>query len=219
MKVFDGLHAFPWTNLSANNCNTYLAFRDRKILVDPGHEHLFAHVREGLNALSLSMEDIDLVLVTHAHPDHMEAARLFQVRGVPVALHGAETAFSRQMGPTALDAADLSRFEPDILLQAGDLRVGSMEFQVIHTPGHSPGSVSLYWPEMKALFPGDVLFEQSIGRTDLAGGDGEALKESISLLSQLDVEILLPGHGGIISGGSRVRANFEEIERIWFAYL
>ncbi len=91
--------------------------------------------------------------------------------------------------------------------------------QVIHTPGHSPGSVSLYWHEKKALFTGDVVFKQGVGRTDLPGGNGEILKESIKRLSHLDVEEMLPGHGEIVSGGELVKTNFQEIERLWFADL
>ncbi len=113
----------------------------------------------------------------------------------------------------------LSDFEPDIVLQAGELIIGNLRFQIIHTPGHSPGSFCLYWPDRKALFTGDVVFNQGVGRTDLPGGDGQALKESILRLSHLDVEYLLPGHGEPISGRDLVRSNFAEIERVWFEYI
>jgi glyoxylase-like metal-dependent hydrolase (beta-lactamase superfamily II) len=94
-----------------------------------------------------------------------------------------------------------------------------MKFQVIHAPGHSPGSICIYWPQEKTLITGDVLFYQGIGRTDLPGGNGQTLKESIKSLSRLDVEHLLPGHGEVVSGRELVKRNFSEVERVWFQYI
>ena len=117
------------------------------------------------------------------------------------------------------EALGLQRFEPEILLQEGELKVGTLHFRVLHTPGHSPGSICLYWPREKALFAGDLIFSQGVGRTDLPGGDGEELKGSIKKVSELDVEVLLPGHGEVISSRELVQANFSAVERVWFAYL
>jgi glyoxylase-like metal-dependent hydrolase (beta-lactamase superfamily II) len=69
------------------------------------------------------------------------------------------------------------------------------------------------------LFTGDVVFNQGVGRIDVPGGNGEELKESIRKISRLEVDHLLPGHGDVISGRDDVKANFAEIERVWFAYL
>ena len=80
--------------------------------------------------------------------------------------------------------------------------------KVFHTPGHSPGSVSLYWPDKKVLFTGDLIFKDGVGRTDLPGGDSSLLKESIKRLKGLEIEWLLPGHGDMVSGAKEVRANF-----------
>ncbi|MRR38188.1 MBL fold metallo-hydrolase, partial [bacterium] len=104
-------------------------------------------------------------------------------------------------------------------LQEGDLALGDKSFRIILTPGHSPGSASLYWPEKKALFTGDVVFSQSIGRTDLPGGSGKQLKESISRLAELDVEVLCPGHGDIVAGRENVKKNFKLIKDFWFNQL
>ena len=94
-----------------------------------------------------------------------------------------------------------------------------IEMDIFHTPGHSPGSITLYWPSQKALFTGDLVFKEGLGRTDLPGGDGSKLKKSIKRLTDLDVEWLLPGHGEIISGAEKVRKNFAEIEQFYFAYV
>lgn len=97
--------------------------------------------------------------------------------------------------------------------------MGDETFQVISTPGHSPGSLCLYWPKQKALFSGDVVFSGGIGRTDFPGGNGKLLKESIQRLAQLDVEYLLPGHGEALRGRKAVETNFQMIEHQWFGYL
>jgi glyoxylase-like metal-dependent hydrolase (beta-lactamase superfamily II) len=91
--------------------------------------------------------------------------------------------------------------------------------QVFHTPGHSPGSLCLYWPMQKALFSGDLVFKEGLGRTDLPGGEGATIKESIKRMSQLDVELLLSGHGEIVSGAQEVKSNFDQIEDFWFRYV
>lgn len=215
LKIAEDLYAFLWLDPRANNANTYFINGTKKILVDPGHYHHFGHVRDSLSAFSLDAEEIDLVIVTHAHPDHLEAVRAFSLASTLIALHHVETAFLRTSG-AHMGFAD---FEPHLLLQEGELEVGDITLQIIHSPGHSPGSISLYWPEREALFSGDVIFSQGLGRTDLPGGNGQELKESIRTLSRLPVSHLLPGHGEVVSGRERVRANFEDVETVWFAYI
>ena len=219
MKLFDDLHAFLWFNPGANNCNTFLIDGPKKILVDPGHYSLFGHVRDNLERLSLGPEDMDCVIITHGHPDHIEGMQTFQGTPASIAIHALEWDFVKDRAPHYGESAGAGDFEPDVLLREGDLNVGDYHFQVIHTPGHSPGSVCIYWPERKVLFSGDVVFNQGVGRTDLPGGNGDELKDSIRGISRLDVEYLLPGHGDIIQGRDFVKANFSEIERVWFAYL
>ncbi len=156
MKISENLYAFVWTNPTANNCNAYFVDGKKKILVDPGHHHLFGHVEDELSALSLSPQDIDIVIITHGHPDHMEGIKIFADTSTLIAIHASEMDFIRETAPQYGEALGISNFEPDILLQEGDLKIGDLTFQVIHTPGHSPGSICLYWTEKKALFTGDV---------------------------------------------------------------
>jgi hydroxyacylglutathione hydrolase len=219
MKVSEVLHAFVWHDPTVNNANSYLINGSKKILIDPGHDHLFGNVKDHLSRLSITPQDIDLILLTHGHPDHAEAVRGFSKSQALIALHEAELDFVKKLAPHYGTAMGVKDFEPQILMREGELQVGDMQFQIIHTPGHSPGSICLYWPQEKALITGDVIFYQGIGRTDLPGGDGPALKESIRRLSSLEVEHLLPGHGEVVSGRELVKRNFSEVKRVWFQYI
>jgi glyoxylase-like metal-dependent hydrolase (beta-lactamase superfamily II) len=219
MKVFDGLHAFMWTSMSANNCNAYLIDGPARVLIDPGHLHLFDHVTVALRGIGIELSDIDLVIATHAHPDHFEAVKLFKNEPALFALGVEDWRMIQEIGKHMGPAFDLEAFTPDFFLQAGKMNVKGLELEIIPTPGHSLGSVSLYWPEKKALFTGDVLFRDGLGRTDLPGGNGESLKRSIKSLESLDTEWVLPGHGEIVSGSAQVKSNFKRVEDLWFGYI
>ncbi|HNS15808.1 MAG TPA: MBL fold metallo-hydrolase, partial [Syntrophorhabdaceae bacterium] len=95
--------------------------------------------------------------------------------------------------------------------------IGGRAFQVIPTPGHSPGSLCLYWKEKRTLISGDTLFYMGVGRTDLPGGDAELLAESIKRLAELDIEHLIPGHGELIRGEKAIKKNFQLIINELFA--
>ena len=166
MKIFEGLEAFLWMDPSTNNCNTYLITEHKNILIDPGHHHLFSHVIENLALLSMSLEDIDMVIITHGHPDHLEAVRRFATSSTPIAIGETELHFIRQVAPHYGQALGIPNFEPQILFRQGELHLNGLDLHVIPSPGHSPGSICLYWPEKKALFTGDVIFNGGIGRTD-----------------------------------------------------
>jgi hydroxyacylglutathione hydrolase len=219
VKVSEELHAFVWQDPTTNNSNTYLINGSKKILIDPGHFHLFGNVKDHLSKLSINLQDIDLIILTHGHPDHVEAVRAFSNFHALVALHETELDFIKTLAPHYGAAMGITSFEPTIFLREGDLLVDDLIFQVLHAPGHSPGSICLYWPQEKALFTGDVIFYQGIGRTDLPGGSGQSLKQSIKNLSRLEVEHLLPGHGEVVSGRELVKRNFSEVERMWFQYI
>jgi len=215
------VHTFIWKSLSANNCNTYLIDGPTRVLIDPGHSKLFGHVQEGLSELGMTLGDIGLVICTHAHPDHMEAVDLFKQMPALITLHEKEWQFIKNIDKymsTPL-VIDLDSITPDFFLTEGEISIGGLHLKVIHTPGHSPGSVSLYWPDPKLLFSGDLVFKEGVGRTDLPGGDGALLKESITRLAKLEIECLLPGHGEVIRGAKAVKANFELLKQLWFTHV
>ena len=221
MKINEHLHGFFWRSMSANNCNTYLIDGPARVIIDPGHLSLFDHVRSALDELALTLQDLDLVICTHAHPDHLEAVQLFKEASVPFALHAVEwdlvLEMSQHMGPDM--GRRIEALAPDFFLKEGDLTIKDLTLEILHTPGHSPGSATLYWPEYKTLFTGDVVFNQGIGRTDLPGGNGQQLKTSIKRLAELDVEMVLSGHGDMVTGADAVKRNFEHIENVWFNYI
>jgi glyoxylase-like metal-dependent hydrolase (beta-lactamase superfamily II) len=221
MQIHPQLHAFLWDSVTANNCNTYLIDGPARVLIDPGHMAHFNHVRQGLANLGLDLPDIDLILCTHAHPDHIEAVQLFKDLPTLTAIHNRDWTLAKQMEEqiNSLLNLNLEDFAPDFFLTDGDLEVKGMHFKVIYSPGHSPGSVAFYWPGAEALITGDVLFAGGVGRTDLPGGNGHQLKESILALSEIAAASLLPGHGPLIQGKSDVRMNFKQLQQVWFQYI
>ncbi len=220
MKLADDLFVYPWTQPSANNCNTYLAGGAVPVLIDPGHTRLFAHVQRGLGQDGIQQMP-RLVVLTHCHPDHLEAAPSLQKAGLRLAMHAREVTFldeeGRQMAASL--GLNLPEMQMDILLEEGELKVGEEVFQVLHTPGHSPGHLCLYWPRHKALFAGDLIFAQGVGRVDFPGGDGAALKQSIQRMAGLDLQWLLPGHGPMLKGAENIKRNFELIEKTYFGMM
>jgi len=221
MHITNNIHAFIWQSTTSNNCNSYLIDGPTRILIDPGHSSLFDHVRKGLVELGLTLDDIDLIICTHAHPDHLEAAELFREKPALVTLHNRDWQFLKVMEKQAHAALSINTqsIAPAFFLKEGDLSISGLDFTVLHTPGHSPGSVAIYWPDQKTLFTGDLVFKGGLGRTDLPGGDGKLLKQSIKRLADLDVEWVLPGHGDIISGTEAVKDNFSQLEQVWFNHI
>jgi len=221
MKVFNNLHAFVWQSMTTNNCNAYFIDGPTRILIDPGHRTLFEHVQQGLRQLNLGINDIDIIICTHAHPDHLEGVQLFKDSPSLFTLHQDEWQWVATIGKqmTAAFGIDLEEFQPDFFLKEGELFLDGLELSIFHTPGHSPGSITVYWPLQKALFTGDLVFKDGIGRTDLPGSNGLQIKESIERMMALDVECLLPGHGDLISGAKDVQRNFQHIEQFWFRYI
>jgi hydroxyacylglutathione hydrolase len=221
MELTSNLHAFLWNSTNVNNCNTYLIKTPEKnILIDPGLAPYFDHVSRGLSKLGMSIKDIDLVICTHAHPDHIDAVRLFDTAPALFAMHEIEWRLFREEASylTAMNI-DLNCFNPAFFLNEGELKVGEIVLDVFHTPGHTPGSVTLYWKDANALFTGDLIFKDGLGRTDLRGGNGSQLKNGIRRMAALNAEWLLSGHGDIVSGNEMVKANFEQVEQKWFRYI
>jgi hydroxyacylglutathione hydrolase len=153
------------------------------------------------------------ILLTHTDVDHVAGlGRLREEFGdeVPIAVHDAEREFVAEGSALRREfpASSLPAFDNVERLVPGEVyRAGSLEFEVLHTPGHSPGGVTLKIG--KALFTGDALFAGSIGRSDFSNSDGQALLEGIrrELLSQPDDHLVFSGHGPASTIGQERRFN------------
>ncbi len=139
-----------------------------------------------------------MILLTHGHFDHIGGAEsLREETDTKIAVGALDSALLEDTNSNLSDRfhAHLTPFKADILLNDGDvITVGDLTFKVIHTPGHTVGSVCFLCENV--LFSGDTLFDGSIGRTDFPGGDFETIKSSIKKLYELDDDIIvLSGHG------------------------
>lgn len=178
------------------------------IVIDPGDEVDRIHRR--LTELGLKLKQI---LITHAHIDHVGGAlKLKKLTGAPILLNENDLPLLKMMDQQAgwLGVATPETAPPDESLTDG-LYVGLERFpaQVIHTPGHTQGSVCFHFAPQRLLLAGDTLFEGSIGRTDLPGGNYGQIIDSIQsrLLLLPDETRVLTGHGPATTIGAERRSN------------
>jgi hydroxyacylglutathione hydrolase len=174
----------------------------------------------------VSGKDVAAIVLTHAHFDHLgAAAALVEATGAPLAVHDADAAAAVSAEGNGGAAFGFDYAAPPVseLLRDGDIvRAGGLGLRVLHTPGHTPGGISLYVPAAEAgapdalgvpepghAFCGDTLFSGSVGRTDFAGGDARALTRSLrEVLAALPDDTLVhPGHGPDTSIGREKRVN------------
>ncbi len=221
MIIEKELFYYPWENPAENNCNSYIIGKDAAALIDVGHLKYLATLLASMQKDGFTPQDLNLIITTHCHPDHFEALSPFVGSNVLTAMHREEELYLKDHGEILYQMMGTAspQFNADFYLTEGTLTLGKIDLQIYHTPGHSPGSICLYWPEKKTLISGDVVFSGGVGRTDLPGGNADQLKHSIQRLAQLDVEIFLPGHGEIIVGREKVTKNFDFIREHYFPFL
>jgi hydroxyacylglutathione hydrolase len=212
MELFSDLYVYPWLSQKENNANTVFIDGDLPVLIDPGHLRLFNHVIEGMARDGKTIEKVKLVLCTHGHPDHMEAIERFD-DAILKTISRDEYAFLMNGGGEMYLATGcrMPKRAFAFFLRAGTLKLGDKTFRIIPTPGHSPGSICIYWEEKRALISGDTVFYMGVGRTDLPGGNTTVLAESIRELSRLNIDYLIPGHGEIVKGAKIIEKNFSTI--------
>ncbi len=178
------------------------------MVVDPGDDisRVLAMVRKhGLT--------VKQIVITHAHIDHVGGAmKLRQATGAPILLNKNDYTLLKMLDMQAawVGMAAPGRVEIDQPLAEGDkLSTGSLEATVLHTPGHTEGSVCLYFSAQQKLIAGDTLFAGSIGRTDLPGGSFEKIMSSLRqrVLALPDDTIVIPGHGPLTSIGDERESN------------
>lgn len=189
--------------LGALRTNTYFCFDDALscVVIDPGMDG------EGIwNKLCEKGLKPSHIFLTHGHFDHAQGVRyLAEKSGAKICIHKEDAVMLQNPGFASAtlyyrgDASLYPRCEADILLEEGsEIQVGTMHFKVLHTPGHTPGSVC--FAEKNTLFCGDTVFAYGYGRYDLWGGDRKALSRSLNRLATLGEDYkLCPGHGNTAS--------------------
>ena len=166
------------------------------IVIDPGD-----NIDRILEILKRHGLTVNAIVITHAHIDHIGgAAKLKAATGAPVYMNqnDQELCDALDIQASWLDMEVPERVDIDSPARDGDsLRLGNAEFHVLHTPGHTQGSICLWIPQENKLIAGDTLFRDSIGRTDLPGGDYRQILSSIhTKLMPLPADgIVIPGHG------------------------
>lgn len=181
------------------NCSIFGDETTREaIVIDPGDGDDVNAVLAVLNEHQLKLKAI---VITHAHIDHIGgAAKLKAATGAPVHMNARDQVLYDKLEVQAgwLGMPEPEKTEIDTEAKDGSrLTLGETDFHVFHTPGHTPGSVSLWIPAESTLVAGDTLFKDSIGRTDLPGGDGRQILRSIKdkILTLPDEATVIAGHG------------------------
>jgi glyoxylase-like metal-dependent hydrolase (beta-lactamase superfamily II) len=178
------------------------------LVIDPGDD-----IEDVLAIVHKHNLQVKQIIITHAHIDHVGGAmKLRAATGAPILLNQNDYALLKMLDVQAawIGVAAPGKVEIDQNLgQADVVKAGSLVADVIHTPGHTEGSVCLYFPAEKKLIAGDTLFAGSIGRTDLPGGSFEKIINSLreKVLALPDETIVVPGHGELTTIGEERESN------------
>jgi glyoxylase-like metal-dependent hydrolase (beta-lactamase superfamily II) len=219
-------HAYVLGKLSSQNLS----------LVDPGFVGKGSYKIQSLQKAGIELSAIKTIIMTHTHLDHIGCLAEIskQIPRAELWVHHSEADLLEQGDERAIYGMDMFRdlcqsqfglkpgafkFQVNRKLQGGEiLDLGDTEWEVIHIPGHSMGSIGLYHRSMKILIPGDVVYaDHAIGRFDLYGAEAGQLRESLMRLGKLEVDILLPGHNQIVKG--LPKGYILKTARQWESYL
>ena len=178
------------------------------MVIDPGDD-----IEDVLAIIRKHNLEVKQIVITHAHIDHVGGAmKLRSATGAPIVLSQNDYALLKMLDMQAawIGVAAPGAVEIDHSLAPGEtVSAGSLSASVLHTPGHTEGSICLYFPSEKKLIAGDTLFAGSIGRTDLPGGSYQKILRSLhdTVLALPDETIVVPGHGPLTTIGDERESN------------
>jgi hydroxyacylglutathione hydrolase len=178
------------------------------MVIDPGDD-----IEDILALIAKHNLQVKQIIITHAHIDHVGGAmKLRAATGAPILLNQNDYALLKMLDTQAAWVGMKSPGKIEIdqsVEQADTVRAGAITANVLHTPGHTEGSVCLYFPAEKTLIAGDTLFAGSIGRTDLPGGSFEKIIQSLhgTVLALPDETVVVPGHGPLTTIGEERESN------------
>ncbi len=196
---------------TAYDSSVYLV--NRKVLIDAGMSSDLV-IKQLEKYIKLT--DLKLIILTHCHYDHIAAAAaIAEKSGAKVGVHKAdlEGVNDEYLSVSVLFGESAPSVKPTIIYEDGNkIDIGNGEYlEVIHTPGHSKGSICLYEPVSKSLFSGDTVFPGGgFGRIDFKGSEPDKMLGSVEKLTRLDVKTLYPGHGAPtnIYGNNQIMASY-----------
>lgn len=183
--------------------NAFLIYDEKKAIVDPGGDSEFIiNVLKRKNLLN----DLDYIILTHTHFDHaLATSDLKRVTSADILIHEKEYEFFKTSGfQQTLFGVTFPVFEADKLLKEKDfINLGELKLEVIHTPGHTPGSICLYDEIKEVIFTGDTVFPNGgFGRVDFPGGSAYDLLNSLKRLSEIEAKLMYPGHDEPVDNAS-----------------
>lgn len=203
------IHEILPVGLLQCNCSVVADENTREAMViDPGDD-----IEDILAILNQNRLTVKQIVITHAHIDHVGGAmKLKKATGAPILLNQNDSALLKMLDVQAawLGMATPGPVQIDQSLGNGDkVAAGSLSADVLHTPGHTEGSICLYFAPEKKLIAGDTLFAGSIGRTDLPGGSYKKIIESLHerVLALPDETVVVPGHGELTTIGQERDSN------------
>jgi hydroxyacylglutathione hydrolase len=238
-KIIDGVYFIPGQDEMMPDSHTYVlgnvSSKDLS-LIDPGLAGKGKYKIESIKKVGIGLKDIKRVIMTHSHFDHIGAlpeireeipeAELWihTLEAAPIEKGDERTVYGMEMFQQMCQMQygfkpGAFTFQVDRKLEGGEtIEIGGMSWEVFHIPGHSMGSIALYYKPKKILIPGDVIYaDYAIGRFDLHGADGAELKKSLMRLAKEEIDILLPGHNRILT---KVPSDYIlQTARQWEPYL